>query len=136
MLKEDGTEFGANELEPGTQIRAIYDGTDFLSDFARRSQTHFLDPADVTMTGDAYSVTDTTIPGTGVGARVIIGLVSEADNTGNVTLSVNGSTAYPVLFSTGSQIPAGAFPNGQLAILAFSNVGTCWVACCEYTSCA
>ena len=124
LLKEDGTEFGANELEPGTQIRAIYDGTDFLSDFARRSQTHFLDPADVTMTGDAYSVTDTTIPGTGVGARVIIGLVSEADNTGNVTLSVNGSTAYPVLFSTGSQIPAGAFPNGQLAILAFSNVGT------------
>ena len=124
LLKEDGTEFDANELEPMTQIRAIYDGTNFLSDFARRSQTHFLDTANVTMTGDAYSVTDTTIPGTGIGKPIIIGLKSEADNTGNVTLSVNASTAYPVLRSDGEQIPAGAFPNGEVAFLVFSNVGT------------
>ena len=124
LLKEDGTEFDANELEPMTQIRAIYDGTNFLSDFARRSQTYFLDAADVARTGDAYSVTDSTIPGTGIGKPIIIGLKSEADNTGNVTLSVNASTAYPVLRSDGEQIPAGAFPNGDVAFLVFSNVGT------------
>ena len=124
LLKEDGTEFEANELEPNTQIRAIYDGTDFLSDFARRSQTYFLDAADVARTGDAYSVTDSTIPGTGIGKPIIIGLKSEADNTGNVTLSINASVAYPVLRSDGQQIPAGAFSNGEVAFLVFSNVGT------------
>ena len=124
LLKEDGTEFGANELEPNTQIRAIYDGTDFLSDFARRSEVHLLDPADVTRAGDAYSVTDTTIQGTGIGKPIIIGLESEADNVGNVTLSVNSSTAYSVLKADGSQIPPGGFPVGEVVLLVFNTVGT------------
>ena len=123
LLKEDGTEFEANELEPMTQIRAIYDGTNFLSDFARRSQTHFLDTADVTRTGDAYSITDATIQGTGIGKPIIIGLESEADNVGNVTISINGSTDYPVLLSDGSQIPAGSFKTGQVALCVFSTIG-------------
>ena len=123
LLKEDGTEFETNELEPDTQIRAIYDGTDFLSDFARRSQVHYLEIADVTRVGDAYSVTDTTIPGTGTATPIFVGLKSEADNVGNVTLSINGSTAYPVLLSNGNQIPAGAFPNGEVALLVFNTIG-------------
>ena len=123
LLKEDGTEFEANELEPATQIRAIYDGTNFLSDFSRRSQIHYLDIADVARTGDAYSVTDTTIQGTGIGKPIIIALESEADNVGNVTLSVNTSTDYPVLLSDGTQMPAGAFAEGEVALCVFTTVG-------------
>ena len=124
LLKEDGTEFETNELEPDTQIRAIYDGTDFLSDFARRSQVHYLEIADVTRVGDAYSVTDTTIPGTGTATPIFIGLKSEADNVGNVTLSVNSSTAYSVLKADGSQIPPGGFPSGEVVLLVFNTIGT------------
>ena len=123
LLKEDGTEFGTNELEPGTQIRAVYNGTNFISDFARRSQVHFIDEAHITRSGDAYTVTDTTIPGTGTSTPIVIILKSTRDNVGDVTISVNTSTDYSVLLSDGSQMPAGVFAEGRVAVLDFSTVG-------------
>ena len=123
LLKEDGTEFGVNELEPSTQIRAVYNGTDFISDFARRSQVHFIDEEHITRSGDAYTVEDTTIPGTGTSTPIIIILKSTRDNVGDVTLSVNTSTDYSVLLSDGSQMPAGVFAEGRVAVLDFSTVG-------------
>ena len=122
LVKEDGTPFGVNELEPSTQVRAIYDGTNFVADFARRSQFHYLETADVTRVGDAYTVVDTTIPGTGTGIQIVIGLESQSDNVGEVTLSVNSSTDYPVLLSDGEPMPAGVFPAGETALLVFNTI--------------
>lgn len=122
LVKEDGTPFGVNELEPSTQVRAIYDGTNFVADFARRSQFHYLETADVTRVGDAYTVVDSTIPGTGTGIQIVIGLESQSDNVGEVTLSVNSSTDYPVLLSDGEPMPAGVFPAGETALLVFNTI--------------
>ena len=125
LLKNDGTEFSAYELEPSTLVRAVYNGTDFITLFARRGQIHYLEDADVTLAGsNEYSATDPRIPGTGTAAPIVVVLKSQADNTGDVTLSLNGSTDYPVLQSDASQVPAGAFATGHITFLVFSSVGT------------
>ena len=124
LLKSDGTEFLAQELEINTEIIAFYNGTEFKSNVARRSQVHFLDATEVTRVGDAYSITDTTIQGTGIGSPIIVAFKAEVDNVGDVTLSLNNSLGYAVLLSDGSQIPAGALKEGYSILLVFGNVGT------------
>ena len=72
--------------------------------------------------GDAYSVVDSTIPGNGTGIQIVIGLESQSDNVGEVTLSINSSTDYPVLLSDGEPMPAGVFPSGETALLVFNTI--------------
>ena len=123
LLSQSGDEFGIGSLDSGAIITATYDGTDFRADFNPRAQFRYIEPDTLLMlTGDDYSIADTSIP-TIATEPVLIGIKAEATNTGNVTLSVNGSQAYAVYLSNGDQIPPGALEEGEFIFCAFTTVG-------------
>ena len=72
------------------------------------------------VSNNAYSITDNDIVGFGVSPRSMIGFEAKETNTGDVTLSVNGSTALPVRLSNGAEIPTGELKDGQFILLVFS----------------
>ena len=122
LLTRRGVDFLIGELDSGIIITATYDSVDFRCDFDPPPEFRFAEPNRVTRTGDDYTVTDNSLPPVAT-SPLLLGLKATATNTGNVTLSVNGSTDYPVFFSNGKQIPAGVLVNGTTIFLNFSNVG-------------
>ena len=122
LLTARGAEFGIGELDEGIIITATYDGADFRSNFDPPPEFRFAMPTDVTLTGNAYSVMDLSLPPVAT-APLLLGIKASATNTGNVTLSINGSQAYAVYFSNGEQIPAGALESGRTIFCNFTNVG-------------
>ena len=122
LLAQDGQDFGIGELDMGLMITATYDGTSFISNHRRPREFRFIEVDKLTLTGNAYSVADTSIPPVAT-APILIGIKAEATNTGDVTLSVNGSQAYPVYLSDGAQIPSGSLLNGTTIFCTFTNIG-------------
>ena len=122
LLTRRGVEFGIGELDAGIIITATYDGMNFRSDFDPPPEFRFAMPTDVTLTGNAYSVTDTSLPPVAT-APLLLGIKAKATNTGNVTLSLNGSQDYAVYFSNGEQIASGALEDGRTIFCTFTNVG-------------
>ena len=122
LLTRRGVEYIIGELDAGIIITATYDGTDFRSDFDPPPEFRFAEPNRVTRTGDAYTVTDTSLPPVAT-SPLLLGIKAKATNTGNVTLSINGSTEYPIYFSNGEQITAGALENGRTIFCSFTNIG-------------
>ena len=122
LLTRDGQEFGIGELNAGVFITATYTGENFRADFNKRPQFRYAEPVNLSLTGNAYSFTDASIPPIAT-EPVLIGIKAEATNTGNVTLSVNNSTDYPVYLSNGNQIPAGALEDGEFILCAFTTIG-------------
>ena len=123
LLSQSGDEFGIGSLDSGAIITATYDGTDFRADFNPRAQFRYIEPDTLLMlTGDDYSIADTSIPPIAT-EPVLIGIKAEATNAGNVTLSVNGSQAYAVYLSNGDQIPPGALQEGEFIFCVFTTTG-------------
>lgn len=121
LLKNDGTAIQTLELRQNLRITATYNGTAFVSDLKEEPHFHYVVPANVTVSsnGNAYSITDSNIVGQGIVPPSMIGFEAKADNTGDVTLSVNGSTAVSMRLSDGSEIPAGVLKDNQYMLLAF-----------------
>ena len=122
LLTQDGKEFGIGTLDAGTIVTATYNGTDFRADFNPRPQFRYIEPDVLMLTGNDYSITDTSIPPIAT-EPVLIGIKAEATNTGDVTLSINNSTDYPILMSNGDQIPAGALEDGEFVFCIFTATG-------------
>ena len=123
LLTREGQEFGIGELDEDVFITATYTPADnFRANFSKRPQFRYVEPANLTLTGNAYSFTDASIPPIAT-EPVLLGIKAKATNTGNVTLEVNGSTDYPVYLSNGAQIPPGALEDGEFILCAFTNIG-------------
>ena len=122
LLSRDGDEFGIGSLDAGITLTATYNGTDFRADFNPRPHFRYIEPDVLMLTGNAYSIADTSIPPVAT-VPILIGIKAEATNTGNVTLSVNTSTDYPIFLSNGEQIPAGALEEGEFIFCAFTTIG-------------
>ena len=122
LLTRDGNEFGIGELSEGVIITATYDGTNFKADFNPRPHFRYVQPNLLSRTGNAYSITDVSIPPVAT-ATILFGIKATATNTGNVTLSVNGSTNYPIFLSNGALIPAGALQEGEFIFCVFTTTG-------------
>lgn len=123
LLTRESQEFGIGELDAGVMLTATYDGDDFIADYGAYRQFRFVEADHLALTGNAYTVTDSSIPPI-ISAPVLLGIKAEATNTGNVTLSVNGSLDYAVFLSNGEQIPAGALEDGEFILCSFTNVGS------------
>ena len=122
LLTRNGVEFTIGQLDEGIILTATFDGTNFRTDYRPPPEFRFVMPMDVTLTGNAYSVTDTSLPPVAT-APILLGIKAQATNTGHVTLSVNSSQDYPVFFSNGQQITAGALENGRTIFCTFTTVG-------------
>ena len=122
LLAHDGQEFGVGELGMGVMLTATYDGTHFISDIGRPRQFRYVEPAKISLTGNAYTITDASLPPV-TGATTLLAFKAEATHTGNVTLSVNGSMAYPVFLSNGDQIPPGTLLNGEFILCSLTTIG-------------
>ena len=122
LLTRNGEEFDVGQLDAGIIVTATYDGADFRTDYRPRPAFRFISGADLTLTGNAYSVMDTSLPPV-VNADLLLGLKAEGINTGDVTLTINSGITYPVLLSNGEQIPSGYLQTGSVIFLSFSNIG-------------
>ena len=124
LRARDGQQFGIGELDANIMITGTYDGTHFISDFSRPRQFRYIEPTVISVGagGNAYAITDTSIPPID-SASLVLGIKAKANNTGNVTLSVNSSLAFPVFLSNGAQIPAGALEEGEFIFCILTNVG-------------
>ena len=120
LLKFDGSEFMISELRQGIQIIATYNGTHFVSNFKEEPHFHYVRPANVGVSNNAYTITDNDIVGFGVTPPSMIGFEAKEDNTGDVTLSVNGSNALPVRLSNGAEIPAGELQDDQFILVVYA----------------
>ena len=128
LLKFDGTEFNPNELQAGVKIRAVYDGTDFVSGYRERPRFHYVSHNLLTVSpdGNHYTITDTDIIGFGISPKSMIGFETEAVNTGNVTLSINSSGAIRVRLSNRSEIASGLLHDNQFLLLVFDDLANGW----------
>ena len=122
FLTRDGEEFGIGALDRGVMLTASYNGTDFRADFNPRPQFRYIEPSALTLTGNNYSIADTSIPPVDR-EPTLFGIKAEGTNTGDVTLSVNGSSKYPVFLSNGDQIPSGKLKDGDFIFLIFRTTG-------------
>ena len=119
LLKFDYAEFMTSELRQGIQIIATYDGSNFVSNFKEEPHFHYVENRNVGVLNNVYTITDNDIVGFGVSPRSMIGFEAKATNTGDVTLSINGSAALPVRLSNGAEIPTGELQDGQFILLVF-----------------
>ena len=122
LLTRDGEEFGIGALDRGVMLTASYNGTDFRADFNPRPQFRYILPSALTLTGNHYSIADTSIPPVSA-EPTLFGIKAEGTNTGDVTLSVNGPSKYPVFLSNGDQIPSGELKDGDFIFLIFRTTG-------------
>ena len=120
LLKFDGSDFMISELRQGIQIIATYNGTHFVSNFKEEPHFHYVRPANVGVSNNVYTITDNDIVGFGVSPRSMIGFEAKETNTGDVTLSINGSNALPLRLSNGAEIPAGELQDDQFILVVYA----------------
>ena len=121
LLTRQGAEFGIGALDSGVTLTATYDGSNFIADYSSPPQFRYIEPTELMLTGNAYSLTDTSIPAVST-VPILFGLKAEATNTGNVTFNVNGGIDYPIFLSNGDLIPAGALLNGEFIFCIFTTI--------------
>ena len=119
LLHVDEVEFESFEIHDELTIRAIYNGTDFVSDFVRRAPIHQISPSNVTGTGDAIVINDPSIRS--FHNRLTLIFRAEHANTGAVTIQTNSGFQLALRRRNGDALEVGDILQGRVITASYDN---------------